>query len=202
MRWLLRAFVAALVLSTGLAWAGDFEEGLAAYGKQKFPVALQKFKRAASKGSAGAQFYLGVMHGLGEGVAPDPAAELGWYRLAAEQGLAVAQFNLGNAYSSGQAVAQDLAEAVRWYKLAAAQGDADGAAAGGSSPLQHQQQQQGDADVAGDGSLDVLKVCVGGSSERAGGRMQSCCSDRTCLLKTWAPTELILLIPACDCRPC
>ncbi len=115
---LLRAFVVALVLNVGVAWAGDFEDGLAAYAQQKYPAALQKFKRAAAKGSAGAQFYLGVMHGLGEGVAHDPVAELGWYRLAAEQGLAVAQFNLGNAYSSGQGVAPDVAEAVRWYRRA------------------------------------------------------------------------------------
>ena len=99
---LLRAFVAALMSSPGLAWAGEFGDGLAAYAKQKFPLAVQKFKRAAAQGSPGAQFYLGVMHGLGQGVAPDPAAELDWYRLAAERGLAVAQFNTGIAGARGQ----------------------------------------------------------------------------------------------------
>jgi TPR repeat protein len=64
------------------------------------------------------------MYAKGQGVTPDQAEAVRWYRKAAEQGDADGQFNLGFMYAKGQGVTQDQAEAVRWYRKAAEQGDA------------------------------------------------------------------------------
>ena len=115
----------ALALCISAACAGDIEDGDAAYEKKDFATALRKFKTAAAQGLARAQFNLGVMHSVGQGVVQDYAEAVRWYKMAAAQGDAAAQLNLGFNYSKGQGVVQDYAEAVRWYKLAAAQGDSD-----------------------------------------------------------------------------
>ena len=111
-----------LIAVSGVAFADDFDDGLAAYGKGNYIQALAKFRLAAAQGRASAQVILGLMYSDGQGVAQDYAEAVRWYRLAAAQGLADAQYNLGFMYSQGQGVAQDYAEAVRWYRLAAAQG--------------------------------------------------------------------------------
>ena len=62
-----------------------------------------------------------VMYALGEGVPPDDAESVAWYRKAAEQGYAPAQSNLGFMYDEGKGVPQDDAEAFAWYRKAAEQ---------------------------------------------------------------------------------
>ena len=89
-----------------------------------FQTALKEWKPLADQGHAGAQFFLGLMYGNGEGVVEDDAEAVRWYRLAADQGGADAQLNLGLMYAIGEGVVEDDAEAVRWYRLAADQGDA------------------------------------------------------------------------------
>ena len=76
----------------------------------------------ANSDDAEAQFSLGLMYELGQGVPQDYAEAVKWYRMAAEQGHAAAQFNLGLMYAEGQGVTQDHTEAVKWYRLAAEQG--------------------------------------------------------------------------------
>lgn len=55
-------------------------------------------RAGAEQGDAAAQFKLGVMYRLGQGVAQDDKQAAAWFRKAAEQGLAVAQVNLGLLY--------------------------------------------------------------------------------------------------------
>ena len=74
-----------------------------------------------------AQYNLGTMYDLGQGVPQDHAEALKWYRLAAEQGDMNAQFNLGGVYYNGRGVPQDYAEAHMWFNIAAANGYKDGA---------------------------------------------------------------------------
>ena len=76
---------------------------------------------AMRQGDVSAQFNVGVMYGMGQGVVRDYAEAAKWTRLAAEQGNASAQYNLGVTYNNGQGVLQDYAEAVKWYRLAAQQ---------------------------------------------------------------------------------
>ena len=120
----LQTILITLAICVGTVWAGDFEDGVAAYEKNDFTTALRKFKSVAAQGYASAQMNLGIMYGAGQGVVQDYAESVRWYKLAAVQGDAPAQLNLGIMYAKGQSVVQDYAEAVRWYKLAAAQGEA------------------------------------------------------------------------------
>jgi|TARA_B100001971_G_C18092570_1_gene484314 TPR repeat protein len=83
------------------------------------------YRLSAEQGDVKAQYNLGLMYFIGQGVSQDYKESVKWYRLSAEQGDAEAQFNLGLMYSEGQGVPQDDKEAVKWYRLAAEQGDAD-----------------------------------------------------------------------------
>ena len=116
--------VITLSICVGAVWAGDVEDADAALQKKDYVTALKKYKSAAVKNDAYAQYNLGVMYANGRGVVQDYAEAVRWYKLAAAQGYAKAQYDLGLMYQDGQGVAQDYAEAVRWFKLAAAQSDA------------------------------------------------------------------------------
>ena len=85
---------------------------------------FQETKIKAEKGDAAAQFALGLMYDVGQGVPKDEAEAVKWIRKAADQEHARAQYNLGVMYADGQGVPKDEAEAVKWYRKAADQGDA------------------------------------------------------------------------------
>jgi TPR repeat protein len=63
----------------------------------------------------------------GQGVLPDDAAAVSWFRKAADQGYAEAQSTLGLLYRSGEGVPQDYVLAHMWFNLAAARGKQDAA---------------------------------------------------------------------------
>ena len=65
---------AVLLCTASLAYAG-FDEGLAAYKKGNYAVALKEYKHAAKQGDASAQYNLGVMYGKGQGVPQDDAPQ-------------------------------------------------------------------------------------------------------------------------------
>ena len=113
------------VFCASAVYAGDLEDGVAAYEKKNYAVAMTKFKKAAAQGLAEAQSNLGLMYNKGQGVVQDYAEAVKWWKLAAAQGVAVAQYNLGFMYYGGQGVVQDYAEAVKLFRLAAAQGRTD-----------------------------------------------------------------------------
>ena len=79
-------------------------------------------KLLAEQGDADAQYNLGLMYLLGDGVPENDAEAVKWYRLAAEQGNATAQYNLGNMYDLGDGVPQSNVSAYVWYSVAATQG--------------------------------------------------------------------------------
>jgi TPR repeat protein len=78
--------------------------------------AAQWFRKAAEKGSAEGQFYLGLLYQEGKGVPQDYEQALVWYRKAAAAGHAEAQYNLGNLYEKGLGTAKDPAEAIKWFR--------------------------------------------------------------------------------------
>ncbi len=80
-------------------------------------------RAAAKQGDAQAQYRLGEMYDLGQGVTQDYKLAAQWYRRAAQQGHAQAQFALAEMYKNGDGVAKDMKEAVRWYQRAAKQGN-------------------------------------------------------------------------------
>lgn len=99
----MRSILAAIMLMTTLTtWAGDHEDGMAAYGKNTFP-----WGGMYKPGLTNFQTY---------------AEAIRWYTLAAEQGYARAQFNLALLYNEGKCVTKDYAEEARLYELAAEQG--------------------------------------------------------------------------------
>jgi len=103
--------------------AANYQEGIDAYAKGNFAVALEKFKPLAEDGNVVAQFNLGVMYRQGQGVPQDDKEAVAWWSKAAEQGHVEAQDNLGLRYARGQGVAQDWVQADKWFTIAAAAGN-------------------------------------------------------------------------------
>ena len=103
--------------------AQDFDAGKEAYERGKYAAALHEWRPLAEQGHAQAQYNLGVMYLVGNGVAQDNAEAMKWYRKAAEQEVAFAQHMLGFMYARGLGVAQDLIQAHMWSNLAAGQGN-------------------------------------------------------------------------------
>ena len=120
----MRKILAAIMLMTTFTvWAGDYEDGMAAFERKDYTTAVEKFTTAAKQGDAFAQTFLGTMYNTGEGVAQDYAQAVRWYKLAADQGDAFAQILLGLMYADGNGIAQDYEQAVFWYRASAEKGD-------------------------------------------------------------------------------
>ena len=77
------------------------------------------------RGDGIAQYNLGRMYVVGDGVPQDFEEAVKWFRKAAEQGDADAQHNLGKVYHTGEGVLKDHVAAYSWYNIAGANGDAD-----------------------------------------------------------------------------
>jgi TPR repeat protein len=82
----------------------------------------RRTRKAAERGNANAQFNLGLLYYLGEGVEQDEEEAFHWYKKAAEQGNANAQCNLGYMYDLGEGVERNPEEAEKWYRKAAERG--------------------------------------------------------------------------------
>ncbi len=105
-------------------WAdGAFDQAKTAHERGDYAAEVAIFRPMAEKGSAIAQFNLGVLYDRGQGVPQDNALAMQWYRKAAEQGLPQAQVNLAIMYEEGQGVPVDNVQAYLWYALADSQGD-------------------------------------------------------------------------------
>lgn len=126
----LHTLLTLLVLFAGIAAAqgqSEYLVGLSYYKginntKQDYAQAVYWWQKAADKGSAAAQYYLGLCSYRGTGLSQDYAQAVAWYEKAAVKGLAVAQYSLGLCYEQGEGVAQDYAQAAAWYEKAAEQG--------------------------------------------------------------------------------
>lgn len=87
------------------------------------PSDLETTLLQALRGDSAAQFRLGQMHELGQGVAQSDAEAVQWYTRSAEQGFDRAQARLGDLFKAGRGVARRDGEAVKWYRRAAQQGN-------------------------------------------------------------------------------
>ena len=90
----------------------------------KLSDAIAEWIRKAEQGDVDAQFHVGFMYNVGEGVPQDQKEAAKWYRLAAKQNDAWAQNNLGVLYVEGEGVPKNYRMARKWF-AAAAQHDAD-----------------------------------------------------------------------------
>ncbi|MEE8172288.1 MAG: SEL1-like repeat protein [Alphaproteobacteria bacterium] len=104
--------VLAHILRRGEAGAPDGEQ------------ALRRLRSAAHRGSARAQFELGVAYDRGVGVTQNHATAAVWYEKAAAQGLTEAIYNLATLFDEGLGAPKDYAAALDWYRQAARGGNA------------------------------------------------------------------------------
>src|SRR3954454_4071395 len=82
------------LLGAPAAFAGPWEDGMAAYNRGDYVPAMRLFRRLAEQGNAKAQNVLGVMLRKGKGVPKNPAHAHMWFSLAAKRGDATAKAEL------------------------------------------------------------------------------------------------------------
>ena len=101
------------------AIAGPLDDGLAAYGRGDFAVAMKLLQPLAEQGQAAALFWVGEMHyqGLG-GIDKNYTTALVRLRKAADKGHGGALRRLGLMYERGYGVKKDAVEANRLYSMA------------------------------------------------------------------------------------
>lgn len=99
-------------------------EGLSAHDRGDYALALKELSPLAQQGQAQAQYRLGKMFNLGQGVPASKKEAARWFHLAAEQGLAEAQSALGYLCLIGEGVSQNSTLALQWTRKAAEQGNA------------------------------------------------------------------------------
>lgn len=126
-RFLASALFGALLGSPAQA---ELDKALAAYESGEFEVAFIKLLPLAEEENIIAQYHLGEMYRLGNGVESDPDKGEHWLRRAAEGGYPPAQFRLGELYALGARaygsnLSEDRDESARWYLKAAAAGHSD-----------------------------------------------------------------------------
>ncbi len=93
--------------------------------EEDYQEAAKWYRLAAELGNYEAQFLLGRIYEVGEGVPQDYQEAVKWYRLAAAPGYADAQYNLGMMYLNGEGVAKDYVHAHMWFNIAARTGNKD-----------------------------------------------------------------------------
>ena len=113
------ALLALLLLASGLASAGPWEEGYAAYQRKDYATAVAKWRLVADKGNAKAQSLMGQMYFYGQGVKQDYPQAISWLNLAAAQGEPKAHFRLGSMHENAQGFTQNNLMAAVSYTMAA-----------------------------------------------------------------------------------
>lgn len=113
-----------LFVSAVPAFAGDFEDGVAAAQQGDYTTAIALWQPLAESGHVDAQFNLGLIYDHGAGVPRDLEKAARWFLLAAESGDRTAQSFMGEMFAKGHGVEKDLQRAAEWYEKAALQGDA------------------------------------------------------------------------------
>jgi TPR repeat protein len=101
--------VAAQILGLIGAFAGPWEEGMAAYNRGDYLPAMQLFRPLARQGNAKAQAAIGAMYRKGQGVAKSSAHAFMWLSIAAARGDADARTEMNEMARSMSAA--ELAQA-------------------------------------------------------------------------------------------
>ncbi len=122
MRYVKALVLVVFAVGGACAVADPATECLDAFGKRDFDTAVAPCTKAAEQGHAKAQYNLGVMYDIGNGVPEDDAKAVEWYSKAAEQGHAKAQYELGTMYYHGYGVLEDQPGALVWFTRAAEKG--------------------------------------------------------------------------------
>ncbi len=116
-----------------MALHADYQSGLEAYQSGNYDLAFSEWIAVAVSNEqethpavrAEAQYAIGMMYWMGQGVTQDSSAAANWMRESAKLGHAGAQLKLGFLYLSGTGVKQSEFEAFKWLQMSANQGNAD-----------------------------------------------------------------------------
>ncbi len=103
------AVVTAQLIGISAAFAGPWEDGMAAYNRGEYVPAIRVFRTLAEQGNARAQNVLGIMFRKGEGVPKNPARAHMWFSFAAKRGDATAKAELREV--SRTMTAQEISQA-------------------------------------------------------------------------------------------
>ena len=122
--WSRRVFFCALaiLLCAQASSAADLKSAERAYKKKDYAKALKLFTPAAKQGDTEAQFYLGKMYLMGQGVTTDRDQAIKLFKASADQGNADSQFFLGTIYLLPR---KDIPQGLMWMRLSAEQGNQD-----------------------------------------------------------------------------
>lgn len=127
---ILLAEVTVACIATERAYAGPFEDGIAAYRRKDFVKAAALLRPLAERGDALAQYYVGSLYEDGLGVKRDASEALQWYLKADAKGCFGAAGQIGYLYSNLSLNKIDIPrsthEAKRWYLKSAQGGDPEG----------------------------------------------------------------------------
>jgi hypothetical protein len=104
----------------------EFKKGWDALESANYGTAKTIFETIANHGNPAAQWALGAIYYVGEGVPQDDEQAIHWYEKSANQGYAPAQANLGYMYQEGLGVPPDAKRAVELFEKSAKQGWAPG----------------------------------------------------------------------------
>ena len=105
------------------AFAGKYEDALAAYERRDFATAVQLLRPLANAGNAAAQTQLGIMYSNAEGVPYSCAEAQKWYLKAVDQNYAEAKNELGRMYFiGGDGVPMNTTQALTLFRKSAEQG--------------------------------------------------------------------------------
>ena len=109
--------------------ADTLGDGLQAYESGRYAQAIKLLTPLASESNSQAQFRLGMIYYVGQGVPEDEKLAVFWLKKAAAQGNSEAMFELGNAFLFGHQAAllvpEPDREAALWYFQAASAGHVD-----------------------------------------------------------------------------
>ena len=118
---ILFAVVAVVSFYGKIAVSADYLEAKKFLRAGAFHQAYKQFSLLAVNGDTSAQFQLGLMAHLGNGIPQNFLEARKWYERAAVSGDANSQNNLGVLYRDGLGTAPDAILAYKWFSLAAAQ---------------------------------------------------------------------------------
>ena len=116
-------FIILVIFCANLAYAGNHEDGEAAYKAKNYALAIKKFTLGAISGNFISLQKLAAMKKRGEGNINDINKSIEQLKTSAESGNVEAQLITGIAYIFGDVVEKNCKEGVRWYRLAASNGN-------------------------------------------------------------------------------
>lgn len=114
------ALLVALLALPTVARAGALADAEAALARGDHQRAVPLLETLAAQGDRAAQFRLGTLHSLGQGLPIDHRQAAAWFARASEAGHHEATVTLANMYLSGLGVPRDEARAMALFERAGA----------------------------------------------------------------------------------